>query len=113
MGRAIQYGEASPADLAVVLDHLQWRRTPRSIGIDKPDIGLDKPKLKQRLDRKALIECAGFLMKADDDWLSRVFEPKLGDDWRSAMGPVDDAEKLQYLAARVAADAMRAGGMNP
>lgn len=113
MGRAIQYGEANSADLAVLLDHLQWGRTPPRSGLDLPDLGLDKPKVKQVLDRKALIECAAFLMKADDVWLSQTFVTKLGADWRSAMGPKDDNEKLRYLARRVAADAMRAGGMNP
>jgi hypothetical protein len=113
MGRRIAYGEASPSDLAILLDHLQWRRTHPRSGLDLPDLGLDKPALKQVLDRKALIECAGFLMNVSDEWLSQTFAPKLGPDWRLAMGPKGDLEKLRYLATRVAADASRAGGINP
>ena len=113
MGRRIAYGEAIPSDLAILLDHLQWRRTHPRSGLDLPDLGLDKPALKQVLDRKALIECGGFITKADDTWLIQTFEPRLGPDWRAAMGRSDDAAKLRYLAERVAADAFRAGGMSP
>jgi hypothetical protein len=113
MGRAIKYGEAHAADLVVVLDHLEWRRTHPRSGLDLPDLGLDKPRVKQVLDRKALIECAAFLMKVSDEWLSQTFAPKLGPDWRLAMGPTRDLEKLRYLATRVAADASRTGGINP
>lgn len=113
MGRRIKYGPAQTADLAVVLDHLKWGQTRSKGIIDLPDLGLDKKALKQLLARKALIECGTFFLnlRPGDAWLTETFKPRLGPDWRSAMGPKNnDDEMLYYLAGRVGADALRAGG---
>jgi hypothetical protein len=100
-----------PAELGIMFEHVEWRRTLPPL--DKLDIGLDKKSLKQLLSRKALIECGGFLMNADDTWLLETFAVLLDDQWRSAMGPEPELDKLRYLAARLAAETLRAAGVNP
>ena len=105
-------GRVPPAELGIMFDNIEWRPASLPAGSDKLDIGLDRKALKQLLSRKALVECGGFLMNADDFWLMETFAPLLDDEWRSAMGE-PEVEKLRYLAARLAAEALRAAGVNP
>jgi hypothetical protein len=101
--------------METVLAHVIWKKAGRDFP-GQLDIALDKKAIKLVVDRQTLRECILPLATADEDWLLSYFAPRLGDSWRSAMGAVGaqpDAEKLAYLAARLAADVGRASGLNP
>ena len=105
----------APKAMETVLAHVIWKKAGRELpGL--LDIALDKKAIKLVVDRQSLRDCIRPLMLADEDWLLNYFAPRLGNSWRSAMGavgPKPDAEKLAYLAARLAADVGRASGLNP
>lgn len=78
------------------------------------DLAVDKKAVKALFDKPTLLACASFLLCASSERLKIEFRPHIGDEaWRTAMGPNDELKRIHYLAGRVGADLMRAGGRSP